>query len=195
MANLSQPEYVVIARQTADGGYEPYDPATGGGDGATGTGGAPSGFSANANFTPTAVEYGAGDIVDLTKELIFTDYAGASPPAGALIEITTAIVKIPVAIIPAGQLNYLLYLYSAAPPSAQPDNDLWTLSRPDLDVFMGSIDLGTPVDLGQAQYVRTNALGFQTRLTGSSMFARLVTAGRFTPTAMPRTVRLHALVR
>ncbi len=152
------------------------------------------GFTADGSFVPTATAYGAGDIMDVTQEMLLTDRRGLLVPEKSLIQVIAAIVKINVASIPSGQTSYTLQLYSAAPPSAQNDNDAWTLALTDLDSYHGSIALGAPVDVGGALYIRTDGLNMNLRLITPSIFARLVTDGGHTPAAVARAVRLHAVV-
>lgn len=193
MPNITQPDYVVLCQVLPDGTYEPVTGEAAGGGSASPSGGA--GFSAGADFMPTAADYGAGDIIDAPKELVFTDRLGGQLPLASLITITSSVIRINVASIPAGHTNYLLQMYSVAPGTPLADNALWSLNRADLAIYMGSIDLGSPVDLGGALYVKTGNLNFDMRLTGISVFARLVTVGAFTSAGVARNVRLHGIVR
>ncbi|OWK18315.1 hypothetical protein AJ88_03810 [Mesorhizobium amorphae CCBAU 01583] len=76
-----------------------------------------SAITASASFTPAAAAYGAGDIMDVAKQLSFVDRNGIAVPAGSLIRILTSIVKIDVTAVPAGQTSYTLQTYSVTPPS------------------------------------------------------------------------------
>jgi hypothetical protein len=154
----------------------------------------PAGFTASASFTPAAAAYGAGDVMDAAMELAFADGVGQAVPSAALIRVTTAVVKIDVTAVPSGQTSYTLYCYSVTPPSAQADNDAWALASADLPSYLGSINLGTPVNLGSACYVKSQYIDFDMRLAGTSIFARLVTVGAHTATAVARQVRLHCVV-
>lgn len=154
-----------------------------------------SAFTATANFTPAAAAYGAGDLMDVAKEFVFTDRGGNALPSGALIRILTAVVKIDVTAVPAGQTSYTLQCYSATPGGTpQADNDLWALASGDLASYLGSIALGTPVDLGAALYVKSQYIDFDMRLTGTSIFGQLITVGAHTAAATARQVRLHGVV-
>lgn len=154
-----------------------------------------SGVSASVSFTPTAAAYGAADIMDVAKEIAFTFADGAAVSSGSVIRITAATTKIDVTSVPAGQTTYTLHLYSVTPPSAQADNDAWTLASADLPSYLGSIDLGTPADLGAALYIRTGALTVDLKLAGTSVFGRLVTAGAHTAAAVARQVTLIGVVQ
>lgn len=154
----------------------------------------PAGFTASASFTPAAAAYGAGDLMDVAKQFAFTDANGAAIPSASLIRILTAVTKIDVTAVPSGQTSYTLHLYSVTPPSAQADNDTWTLASGDLASYLGSIALGTPADLGAALYVKAQYIDFDMRLAGTSIYGVLVTAGAHTAAAVARQVRLHGVV-
>ncbi len=156
-----------------------------------------SGIVASASFTPAAAAYGAADIMSVAQEFAFTFADGTAIPSGALIRITTAVVKIDVTAVPSGQTSYSLALYSVTPPSAQADNDAWTLASGDLPSYCGTIGLGTPADLGAALYIKTGfkdavsgTFGFDVRLSGTSLFGQLITAGAHTAAAVARQVSL-----
>ena len=85
--------------------------------------------------------------------------------------------------IPSGATSFNLHLYSASPPSAYGDNAPWDLTSQDRPYYLGYISLGTPVDLGSTCYVEANILNKEMRLSGTSLFAYLVTVGAYTPTA------------
>ncbi len=154
----------------------------------------PAGFTASASFTPTAAAYGAGDLMDVAKQFSFTDANGAAIPSASLIRILTAVTKIDVTAVPSGQTSYTLHCYSVTPPSAQADNDAWTLASGDLASYLGSIALGTPADLGAALYIKAQYIDFDMRLAGTSIYGVLVTAGAHTAAAVARQVRLHGVV-
>lgn len=155
---------------------------------------APAGVSASASFTPAAAAYGAGDLMDAAKAMAFTFADGSAIPSASLIRVLTTTTKIDVTAVPSGQTSYTLHCYSVTPPSAQADNDAWTLASGDLASYLGSIALGTPVDLGAALYVKAQYIDFDMRLAGTSIYGVLVTAGAHTAAAVARQVRLHAVV-
>lgn len=89
----------------------------------------------------------------------------------------------------------VLQAYSAAPPSAQADNDLWTVAAGDLAAYtMKALALGTPVDLGAAIGIRTDYTDTRIKLATSSLWAPLVTTPGFTATAVARELVIHAVV-
>ena len=153
----------------------------------------PIGCVASASFTPVAEVYGAGDIIGApAAEFAFTYDNGDAIPPGSLIRILDTIVKIDVATLEGGA--YFLQTYGVTPPSAQGNNDLWTLASVDLPSYSGGISLGTPVDLGAALYIKQPNIDVDIKLVTSSLFARLVTVAGFTATAVARQVFLRAVV-
>ena len=152
------------------------------------------GFTADATFTPVAATYGAGDVVGTTQEMLFLNRRDQLVPEKSLIRVFSAIVKIGIAAVPSGQTGYTLQCYNVTPPSAQADNAAWTLAAGDLDSYLGSIALGSPVSFGGALYVRTQAIDTDFRLITPSLFTRLVTDGGHAMVATVRSVRLNAVV-
>ena len=153
-----------------------------------------SGCYASASFTPTASAYAANDIMGASAEFAFTFADGTAIPTGSVVRILDSILRIDVTALQASEAGYQLQTYSATQPSAQADNDAWTLASGDLTAYRGSIAIGTPVDLGSALFVRTSYLDFDVRLTTSSLWARLQTLAGFTATAVARQVTLYGIV-
>ncbi len=163
--------------------------------------GAGAGITASADFTPVAAAYGAADIIDVAKEFAFTFPDGTAVPSGSLIRILSTVVKIDATAVVSGETSYSLPIYSVTPPSAQADNAAWTLASVDLPSYRGTLALGTPVDLGAALYVKSQVIdpvtsqpGMDVKLTGTSLFGRLVTAGAFTAPAVARQIFLYGFV-
>ena len=157
---------------------------------------AAGGVTCAASFTPAAAAYGAGDVMSVAQSMAWTTMAsGMAIPPSSLIRILTAVVKIDITAVPSGQTSYTLALYSVTPPSAQADNDAWTLASADLSSYLGSISIGTPVDLGASLYVKQQFIDFDIGLASTSgMFGELVTVGAHTATAVARSVRLFGVV-
>lgn len=153
-----------------------------------------SGIVASASFTPAAASYGAGDIMDVAKEMAWADHNGIAVPSGSLIRVLSTVVKINTTAVPSGQTSYTGRLYSATPPSAQADNDAWTLVSGDLTVYRGPISLGTPVDEGSCLYIKSQYVDTDIKLAGSSLWMELVTDGAHTATAVARQVLLYGVV-
>lgn len=155
---------------------------------------APSGITASASFTPAAAAYGALDIIGTSQEFAFSFADGTAVPAGSLIRILTAIMKINVSTVQSGEGAYVLEGFSETQPSAQADNDLFTLgSNADLTAYRGPIPLGTPVDRGAVLYVKSPNIDLDIKLVTSSLWGRLVTTPTFTATAVARQVFLYGV--
>jgi hypothetical protein len=153
-----------------------------------------NGVTASASFTPAAAAYSANDIMDVAKEFAFTYADGTAVPSGSLIRIVTTILKIDATALQTSEAGYSLKLYSVTPPSAQADNAAWSLASADLSAYRGSIDLGVPVDLGAALFIKTIEQNTEVKLTGTSLFGELQTAAGFTATAVARQVFLYGTV-
>ncbi len=155
-----------------------------------------SGITASASFTPAAAAYGAGDIMSVAQELIFTNSDGSAIPVGSLIRVLSTVIKIDITAVPSGQTSYTGQLYSSTPPSAQADNDLWSLASADLTVYRGPIALGTPVDGGAALYIKGQYTDTDIKLAAdkSSLFMQLVTDGAHTAAAVARQILLYGAV-
>ena len=152
------------------------------------------GIIASASFTPAAAAYSAGDIQSVAQAFAFTFADGTAIPAGSLIRILTSVLKIDVTSVPSGMTSFNLQLYSATPPSAQADNDAWTLASADLSVYSGALGLGAPVDLGASLYVRQQYLDTDIKLTTASLFGQLVTVGAYTAAATAIQVSLRGII-
>lgn len=121
-------------------------------------------------------------------------FASMGPSASAIM-ITSAQLEADIAAIPTGMTSFRLYLYNITPPSAVVDNGPWDLPSGDRASYLGYIDLGTPADLGATCYCEATNINKQLKLSGTSLFAYLVTAGGFTPAANSEVykVTLHAV--
>lgn len=158
-----------------------------------GSGGA-SGITASASFTPAAAAYGAGDIMSVAQEFAFTFANGAAIPAGSLVRILTAIMKIDISALQVSEAAYALQCYSVTPPAARADNAAWTGASTELAAYRGSISLGTPVDIGAVLYIKSPNIDLDIKLTTSSLFGELQTVAGFTATAVARQVLLYGIV-
>ena len=150
---------------------------------------APNGVRATASFTPAAGAYSANDIMDVAQEFVFSFTDGKAIPEGSLIHVQAAIIRINVNALQASEAAYELQCYGVTPPSAQADNAAWTLASGDLAAYLGAIALGTPVDLGEALFIKSS-VDVLFKLTEQSMFGQLRTLAGFTPTAVARQVEL-----
>ncbi len=142
-------------------------------------------FSASATFTPAAASHVAGDVNDTAKEFAFSALSG-----GRLL-ITSATLMIASGTAEASA--WRLYLYTITPPSALADDAAFLLPSGDRASFIGFIDLGTAVDLGDTQWIETNNINKQVKLTGTSIFGYLVNLTTLTPANVAHTVTLHTV--
>jgi hypothetical protein len=146
-----------------------------------GTGLGSSGFGSGPVSTQRpndTTAYTAGDVVG--GVITFPTMA---PAAGGEIVITSAMLRINDTALISGEASYRLHLYSATPPSALADNAPWDLPAGDRSVYLGYVDLGTPVDVGSTLYVKTDQINAQMKAAGASLFGYMVTNAAYTPSA------------
>lgn len=128
--------------------------------------------------------YTARDVIGTaTGSTAAWEFANFGPAGGGKMLVTSARMSVHTTAVPSGMSSFFLALYSATPPSALGDNAAWDLPSGDRSVFLGKLALGTPVDEGSTLFVETDGLNKQVTLTGTSLFAYLVTEGAYTPTA------------
>ena len=86
--------------------------------------------------------------------------------------------------VPANMSTFTLHLFNAA-PTAIADNTAWTLVSADKDKYLGSIEIDTPVDLGDVLVSHKDNINIKRKLADDSrtIYGQLVTDGGFTPTA------------
>jgi len=157
---------------------------------------ASNGYSAAVTLTRTADTnaYAANDVLGAatgsTAALTFTSMG----PSAGRIMLTGATFEIDATAIISGETSYLLHLYNITPPSALGDNTAFDLPSGDRASYLGSVNLGTPVDLGSTLYIGADAIGKPIKLSGTSLFGYLVTVGAYTPTsARVHVITLHAV--
>jgi hypothetical protein len=152
---------------------------------------APNGAATKVVITrpSNTTAYAANDIVGAaTAALEFTNM-GAS---GGCIEIVRAELSIEATAIISGEAMYQLALYNVTPPSAAADNAAWDLPSGDRASFLGLLPLGAPLDLGSTLYIDAMFGERQYKLSGTSLFAYLITVNAYTPTsARVYNVTLH----
>lgn len=154
------------------------------------------GYNASVTLTRTADTnaYTANDVIGAatgsTAGIEFTSMG----PSGGRITITSVSLEIQAAAIISGETSYVLHLYNVTPPSALGDNTAFDLPSGDRASYLGSINLGTPVDLGSTLYIAQDGINKQIKLSGTSVFAYLVTVGAYTPTsARVYVIKLNAV--
>jgi hypothetical protein len=157
----------------------------------------PVGVVASASWTPVAEAYSAADTVSTAQALAWTfSHSGVAVPAGSTLRILTSALKIDATAVISGETSYTLHLYSRTPPSAQANNAVWSLASADLPYYLGSLALGTVVDLGAAVYVKTGGhdldIALETNVT--SIYGSLVTVGAATLAAVARQVTLRGML-
>jgi len=146
-----------------------------------------AGYVASASFTPAASAYSLGDIFEGAKEFAFGG-AGRN-----FVHITGSTLLVAHTALVASEAGYTLHLYSVTPPSALADNAGFDVPVGDRASYLGSLALGTPVDLGASLFIRVSTHAMPVMLpAGGSLFAYLATDAGITPTAAARTVTLFA---
>lgn len=138
--------------------------------------------------------YAALDVVgtDPATNLSFT---GVGSVDGGHVIITGVSLRCDVAAVPSGMSSFRLHLYNAA-PTALADNAAFNLIAADRDKYLGFIEIGTPVDLGDTIYSRNDNTNFKVKLASASstLYGVLQTVGGFTPTAQAvKTISLHGI--
>lgn len=154
------------------------------------------GLSASVSVTRPSdtTAYAANDVVGVTGGGTATITFALSAVSGSRIMITSAALERDASAVISGETSYTLHLYNATQPSAQIDNAAFDLASGDRTAYLGSIDLGTPVDLGSTLYIATDGINKQIKLAGTGLFGVLVTAGAYTPvSAAVHVVTIHAV--
>jgi len=153
-------------------------------------------YSSRVQFTRPSdtTAYAANDIVGITGGGTAGIDFNLGAPSGKDIIITSASIERDQSALVSGEANYVLHLYNVTPPSASADNSAFDLPSGDRASYLGSINLGTPVDLGSTLYNRTDGINAHVTLSGTHIFGYLVTVGAYTPvSADVYTVTLHAM--
>lgn len=125
--------------------------------------------------------YGALDVIGAAtgSTAIQTFRLGGS--GAYLIRSTT--LAIDAAALIASETSYTLQLYSEAAPSAFGDNTTWDIPAGDRGPYLGSLALGTPVDVGASLFIAVDGINKAIYLPTENLYAYLVTTAGYTPTA------------
>lgn len=146
-------------------------------------------FSSSASFTPTASSYSGGDVFDVAQT-----FSSIGPTAGGTVRIISTTLLIAHTALVASEGAYTLHLFNAALASPLADNAAFDLVSGDRTKYLGSLALGTPVDIGSSLWVEVNSLNKLIRVpSGGAVIGYLVNAATITPTAAARTVGIHAV--
>jgi len=159
-------------------------------------------MSSQVSFTRpnNTTAYSGGDVVGVPDSGTPANAGSAvltfsSDGAGDLLtNITSTELMIALGAVPGSMTSFLLHLYSASPPSALLDNAAWDLPSGDRSVYLGSVTMGTPADIGSTLYIQTTGLSKRVKAGASgTLWGYLVTAGGYTPAAYEAfTLRLHS---
>ena len=141
------------------------------------------GLSASASFTPAAAEYTAHDIYGAAGTFAL------SAPSGCSFLIQSVTLTIVGATIET--TVWRLHLFNVTPPSALADNAAFTLPSCDRASYLGYITIPQVVDLVDTQWIESNNIGKQIKLSGTSVFGYLVAESTITPAAVAHTVTIH----
>lgn len=142
-------------------------------------------FSSSVTYTPAATSHVAGDANGAVQE--FTTIG----PSGGRVMITSSSLRIDGATAEA--TAWRLYLFNVTPPSALADDGAFLLASGDRASYLGYIELGTALDIGDTQYIETNGHQKQIKLSGTSVFGYLVNLTTLTPAAVGHVVTLHTV--
>lgn len=143
-----------------------------------------------ANATP----YTALDVVcgQLQIDGLARTYRG-NIEANQEIIIVSSRLRWDIAAVPAGMVNFKLHLYSIA-PAVIADNAAFDVVAGDRAGYLGSLDLGTPVDLGSTLAIEANNIQKQLVLPATgTLYAYLVTVGGYTPAGNSETGQIDLL--
>jgi hypothetical protein len=139
-----------------------------------------SGVNSTATVTRPndTTPYSAGDVVG--GLITFPNFGSGY---SSYLMLTSTQFRWDVSAIPSGATSFALQLYSASPATPLADNAPWDLVSADRGIYLGSISLGSPVDLGSTCYVEQNIINKEIRLSGDTLYAYCVTATGYTPAA------------
>lgn len=145
-------------------------------------GGQTSGYAAIATFTPAASSHTAGDVVGGAQEFAL------AAPSGCLFLVTDVEIMISSATVQA--TSWRLELHTVTPPSALADDAAFDVPSGDRASYRGSIPLGTAVDKGSTQYLKTPGVNTTIKLSGTSLFGYLINETTLTTEAVAHAVRI-----
>jgi len=145
------------------------------------------GYDVAQTFTAGTTGYVPGDVVGGARDL------GVCGPSAKTIMITSVQLLVATSAVISGMTSFTLHLFSITPPSALADSTQFLLASGDRASYLGSVPLGSPVDLGDSLYVEQNGVNKQVKLAGTNLFGYLVAAGTYTPASEVYTVTIHTV--
>lgn len=104
-------------------------------------------------------------------------------PGEGMVRVFSTTLEIDAAAVISGETSYTLQLYRETPPSALGDNAAWDLPSGDRATYIGSLALGTPVDVGASLFIQVDNINKDLYLPIGVVYGYLVTVGPYTPTA------------
>lgn len=152
-------------------------------------------FTSTITRAANTTAYTANDVYGASFELI----SSPAPASGQWILITDIEIIFNIAALPSGMAGFQLYTYGVTPPSAVADNGAFSVPSGDRSaiIFPNGIPLGSAALArgGGSVVAQANNINFACKLTGTSLFAYLVTLAAFTPAAVSETatIRMRAL--
>ena len=127
--------------------------------------------------------YTALDVIGGTSAaLSIFEFANIAPNGGGPIVLLSASLRWDASALPSGASQTRLHLFNASPTGIA-DNAAFNLIAGDRDKYLGVINLGTPVDIGDTLYVADDYLRKSIVATSSSIFGVAQTVADFTPTS------------
>lgn len=120
--------------------------------------------------------YSAGDVVGGVLQ-----FTAAGKTGGGSTLVTGVQLQMNISAAPASAFR--LHLYSVTPPSALADNAPWDLPSGDrgAGVYLGSVDIPVPTDLGSTCFANVSNVNMQMKLATANCFGYLQTISAWTP--------------
>ena len=152
-------------------------------------------FTSTITRAANTTAYTANDVYGAAFELV----SSPAPTSGQWILITDIEIIFNITALPSGMAGFQLYTYGVAAPSAVTDNSAFSLPSGDRSaiIFPNGIPLGSAALArgGGSVVAQANNINFACKLSGTSLFAYLVTLAAFTPAANSETatIRVRAL--
>lgn len=151
------------------------------------------GYYASMSVTAIAAAIGANDVMGTPQALTWTDSNGGKFKGGELRLVSSLFYIADTALI-ASEAGYALKLYSSLPANIPADNAAWDIPAGDRAAYVGSLAIGTPVDIGSTCLVEVDTYTKQITVASTGVsYGVLQTLAGFTATATVRTIILHGV--